>query len=227
MKRFDRFKLLIGDNNYNLIKNKTVLIVGIGGVGGYTLESLARSGINNFIIIDNDIIDETNINRQIIALEDNIGLSKVEIAKNRVLNINSEANISAIQEFLTKDNINILNKYNIDYIVDACDTIDTKIELIKYSIDKNIKIISSMGMGKRLNAQDISISRLDKTQNDPLAKIIRQKLRKENVSLKIPVVYSKEIPQKIDANCIASCSYIPAIAGLYITNYIINDIIDV
>lgn len=225
MNEFDRFKLLIGEKSFNIIKNKRILIVGVGGVGGYVLETLARSGIENITIIDNDIIDITNLNRQIISLNNNVGSNKVDVAKERILKINSKANIKPIQAFLNKDNISILGKLKFDYIVDCCDTIETKILLIKYCLKNNIKIISSMGAGKRLDATQVCISRLDKTFNDPLAKVIRKRLNKEHISLKIPVVFSKETPLNIKSDVIASCSYIPATFGLFITNYIINDII--
>ena len=142
MNEFDRFKLLIGENNFNIIKNKRILIVGVGGVGGYVLETFARSGIENITIIDNDIIDITNLNRQIISLNNNVGSNKVDVAKERILKINSKANIKPIQAFLNKDNISILDEFKFDYIVDCCDTIETKILLIKYCLKNNIKIIS-------------------------------------------------------------------------------------
>ena len=225
MKSFDRLKLLIDKNILNDIQNKTILIVGIGGVGGYALESIVRMGIRNIVIIDSDKIDETNINRQIIALETNVGLNKVLVASNRVHTINSEAHIEPLEMFLDKNNICILDKYKIDYIVDACDTISTKIELIRYAINNNIKIVSCMGVGKRLDATKLCISKLDKTVNDPLAKIIRNKLKKENITLKIPVVFSSELPINSNNQVIGSCSYVPAVAGLYLTNFIVNDII--
>ena len=141
MNEFDRFKLLIGEKSFNIIKNKRILIVGVGGVGGYVLETLARSGIENITIIDNDIIDITNLNRQIISLNNNVGSNKVDVAKERILKINSKANIKPIQAFLNKDNISILGELKFDYIVDCCDTIETKILLIKYCLKNNIKII--------------------------------------------------------------------------------------
>lgn len=224
MNRFSRFELLVNDK-FSTIANKTVLIVGIGGVGGYCFESLVRCGINNIIIIDYDKIEITNLNRQIIALNNNIGKLKVEEAQKRALQINPSINVIALNERLTKDNLNILNDYKVDYIVDACDTIETKVALIKYAITKQIKIISSMGMGNRLEASKIVITTLNKTANDGLAKIMRKKLREENVSLNIPVIWSKELPRKNDSKVIASCSYVPAVAGLYFTEFIINDIL--
>lgn len=224
MKRFERFELLVGKRFVD-IKKTTILIVGVGGVGSYALESLVRSGIENIIIIDNDTIDITNLNRQIIALEENIGCKKIEVAKKRALSINPKLHITTYDIFLNAENISILNNHRIDYIVDACDTISTKIALIKYALKTNCKIISSMGTGKRLDASQLEITTLKKTQNDPLAKIIRKKLREENLSLNIPVIWSREEPVKIESKTIASCSYVPATAGLLITSYIINDIL--
>lgn len=225
MSKFERFKLLVGNDNFEKIANKTILIVGVGGVGGYTLESLVRNGLKNIIIIDNDIVDSSNLNRQIIALENNVGLKKVAVAKERALKINSEVNITPISIFLDKHNISILDKYNIDYLVDACDSINTKFELIKYALQHNIKIICSMGTGKRLDASKLQITTIDKTNYDPLARNLRKKLREEHIKDKIPVVWSNEIPLKIDNKKIASNSYVPATAGLLITSYIINDIL--
>lgn len=222
---FDRFIKLIGEESFNIITQTKILIVGIGGVGGYTLESLVRSGIKDIVIIDNDQIDITNLNRQILALKSNIGLFKTDVAMKRYQAINSEVKITPIKEFLTKDNMNILENYKFDYIIDCCDTVSTKIELIKYAKNKNIKIISCMGTGRRLDATKVVITTLDKTYNNPLAKIMRQNLRKENINLKIPVVTSVESAVTSNSKEIASCSYVPGVAGLYVTNYIINDII--
>ncbi len=225
MRRFARFQLLINDKMFKKIKNTTVALIGVGGVGGYALEALVRSGVSNIIIIDNDKIDITNLNRQIIALENNIGQSKVDVAKTRVLAINPEVNITCYETFLLDNNLDLLDNFSLDYIIDACDTITTKIALIKYAKAKKIKIISSMGTGKRLDATKLTITTLDKTQNDPIAKILRKKLKELNISLKIPVIWSKELPLKITSKEIPSCSYVPGVAGLYIANYIINDII--
>ncbi len=225
MKKFDRFELLVGSDGLKKIKNKHILIVGIGGVGGYTFESLIRSGVENIIIIDNDYIDKTNLNRQILSLESNVGQIKVNVAKARAKEINNQCNVETLNLFLSEDNINILDNYSIDYIVDCCDTIKTKVALINYAIKHNIKIISCMGSGKRLDATKITITTLDKTKYDPLARILRKKLKAENLSLKIPVVSSIEPPKKIDGEIVASCSYVPAVFGLYITNFIINDIL--
>lgn len=218
----ERLETLVGENNLNIIKNLNIAIIGIGGVGGYALESLVRCGIENITIIDYDKIDATNLNRQIITNENNIGNYKVDEAIIRYKNINSKLNLKGLKERVNKDNINGLLNEKYDYIVDACDDIDAKIEIMRYAEKNNIKIISSMGMAKKLDATKIYITTLNKTEYDPLAKKIRGILRKEELSLKVPVVCSKEEPSK--TKLLGSSSYVPAVAGLLITNYIINEI---
>lgn len=222
---FDRFISLINKDTFDIIKNKNILIVGIGGVGGYTFESLIRSGVNNIYIIDNDIIDITNLNRQIITDSTNINDKKVIAAKKRGLNINPKANITTFDVFLDKTNINILDNINIDYIIDCCDTIDTKVLLIEYANKNNIKIISCLGTAKKLHPELLEISDLSKTSYDPLAKILRRKIKEKNITMKIPVVYSKEIPIKCIDNILGSTSFVPGVAGLLLSSYVINDII--
>lgn len=222
--QFQRFELLIGDK-INLIKNKTILIVGIGGVGGYVLESLVRAGIGKIIIVDNDIVDITNLNRQLISLHSNIGEYKVDVACQRVRDINPNCEIITVNKFLTKDNTIDLFNTNIDYIVDACDTIEVKKELIRISINKNIKLISSMGTGNKLNPSKLEIVDLRKTSYDPIAKILRKMLKDERINKKVMVVCSKENPIKTNSKTIGSTSFVPAVAGLLCTSYIINDIV--
>lgn len=222
---FQRLISLIGEEQFFKIERANILIVGIGGVGGYTLETLVRSGFKNITIIDGDKISESNLNRQIIALNNNIGEIKVEEAKKRALLINKDINICTINEFLTKDNFEDYVNENYDYIIDACDSIDIKLELIKYAKKNNIKIISALGMGKRVDSTKIVITMLDKTYNCPLAKKIRNKLREENIDLKIPVVFSSE--NVINNNKeISSCVFVPSVAGIYLANYVFKDILD-
>lgn len=219
---FTREEWIIGDK-INLIKNKCVLIIGLGGVGGYTLESLVRAGIGKIIIVDNDIVDITNLNRQIISNQNNIGNKKVDEWEKRVKSINSDIEIIKYDMFVTEENIDILFNYNIDYVVDACDTINTKKAIIRKCIDKKIKFITSMGTGNKLDPTKIVIEDVRKTSYDPIAKIIRKMVRDERIKDKIMVVSSKEQP-KIKGK-VGSVSYVPAVAGLYITSYIINDIL--
>ncbi|MEG0022294.1 MAG: ThiF family adenylyltransferase [Bacilli bacterium] len=221
---FDRLKLLVGDID-NII-NKTILIIGIGGVGGYALEALARSGVGNLIIIDNDKIDITNINRQIIALHSNIGKLKVDVAYDRIKDINPSCNIIKYPILLDEINIyDILNKHKVDYIVDACDTLKVKKELIRFASSKNIKLISSMGTGNKLDPTKLEITDIRKTEYDPIARILRKMVKDEKIKNKIIVVASKEQPIKTNTNIIASNSFVPSTAGLLIASYIINDIV--
>ncbi len=220
---YERIIGLIGIDNFNKIKNTKILLVGVGGVGGFAYEALIRSGFQNITIIDKDKVELSNLNRQLIANLNTINKSKVDIAKSNALNINENIKIKAIEAYLNKDNINILeNDYN--YIIDACDTLNTKLELIRYAQTNNIKIISSMGVGNRVDASKIEISTLDKTYNDPLAKKLRKLVKDNHLNTKIKVVYSKELPNK--KGKVDSMITSPGIAGLLIVNYIINDIIN-
>ena len=164
---FSRLEKIIGNKNLTKIKNTSVMVVGVGGVGGYVVESLVRSGIENIIIIDHDVVDVTNKNRQIIALDSTIGSKKVEVLKNRILDINNNANVVALDTFLDNSNIEeIILKYKPDYVVDACDTIMTKKALISSCIKHNIFIISSMGTGNKLDPSKLQISDIRKTNYD-------------------------------------------------------------
>ena len=222
----ERLKLQVKEENVNSIINTTVLIVGLGGVGGYVVESLVRSGIGHIIIVDNDKIDITNLNRQIVSLHSNIGLFKTDAWESRIKDINPECIVTKITDFITKDNIDLLFKEKIDYIVDACDTVLTKFELMKYASKNNIKIISSMGTGNKLDPSKLEIMDIRKTSYDPIAKKLRKMIKDANIKNKIPVICSKEEAIKMSGKTISSNSFVPATAGLLITSYIINDIID-
>ena len=220
---FDRIINLIGNEKFNLLQNKKVLIVGIGGVGGYALETLVRSGIKYIDIVDSDKIDITNLNRQIITTNENIGNIKVEEAKKRASSINPEININTYNLFLTEENIKEILLNNYDYIIDACDTVSTKIELIKESINRNIKFISCMGTAKKIDPTKLSITTLDKTNYDPLARILRKKIKELKINKKINVVSSIEKP--IDINELGTLLMVPATAGILCAKYVIDDII--
>ena len=219
---YDRIINLIGIDNFNKIKNTKILLVGVGGVGSFVFEGLIRSGFQNITVIDKDTVEITNLNRQLVATLETIGMSKSSVAKNKANIINKEIKINAIYTNLTKDNINELDK-DYDYIIDACDTVTTKLELIKFASINNIKIICSMGMGNRVDASKIKITTLNKTCNDPLAKKLRKLVKEANINIKIPVVYSEELP--IKKGKVDSMITSPGIAGLLIVNYIINDLI--
>lgn len=219
---FERFELLVGDK-INDIKSKKVLVIGVGGVGSYTVESLVRSSISNITIIDNDIIDITNLNRQLMTTLDNIGLSKVEVLEKRIKSINPDCNVTALNIFVDDSNIDsIITDY--DYVVDACDTVKTKLSIIRVCNKLGIKLISSMGTGNKMNPSLLQVTDIYKTSYDPLAKLIRSNCRKMGIK-RLTVVCSKEISIKKGIKTIPSNSFVPATAGLLITSYIINDIV--
>jgi len=224
MNEFSRLKLLLKDK-YDLLKNKKVLIIGLGGVGGYALESITRTGISNLIIVDNDIIEESNLNRQLIALKTNIGKYKTDEFESRILNINPSANVKKINEFILEDNIDLLFDDNVDYIIDACDTVKTKCLIIKKCIEKNIKFISCMGTGRKIHPEMLKITDLSKTNYDPIAKKIRKFAKDNKIIKKIPVVSSDEVPFESSDEAIPSISFVPAVAGMLLASYVINDII--
>lgn len=220
---FQRLELLIGNENINKLKSKTIAIIGIGGVGGYVLETLVRNCIENIIIVDNDAIDITNKNRQIIALDSTINKSKVDVFKDRIKDINKNCNVISLNMFLNEETKKELFKYNIDYLVDSCDTVQTKIMLIRECLNRNIKFISSMGTAKKLDPTKLVITELKKTTYDPLAKVIRKEINKLNINDKIMVLSSTEEPIKTDG--LGSYSVVPNTAGILIADYIIKDII--
>lgn len=224
MNQFERLELLIHEK-INDIYNKTVLIIGLGGVGSYAAEALVRSGISNLIIVDNDTISLTNLNRQLMAYHSNIGNFKTDEIEKRILDINPKANIIKITEFIDMSNINKLFENNIDYVVDACDTMIVKLELIRICKKKNIKLISSMGTGNKMDPAKLKITDIRKTSYDPIAKKIRKMVKDEKINGKVMVVCSdEEAKVKINKE-IPSNSFVPATAGLLCASYVINDIV--
>ncbi len=223
---FDRTLKIIDEQLLENIKKQRILLVGVGGVGGFALESLVRLGFLNITLVDADAIEESNLNRQIISTQENLGKKKVEVAKERALNINPNANIITYNLFLQEENMNAIFQEKYDYIIDACDTITTKYLLIRKALETNTRIISCMGTGNRLDPSKVTITRLDKTNNDPLASAMRTILRKNNVSLKVPVVWSSEIPKKSKEKAVGSIVLVPAAAGLQLVYFILNDLIN-
>jgi tRNA A37 threonylcarbamoyladenosine dehydratase len=231
---FQRTKLLIGEEKFNKIKNSHICIFGLGGVGGYLTESLVRSGIGEITIIDFDVVDITNLNRQIIATNKTIGMLKVDATEERMLSINENLKINKYPEKITRENINIFfeNK-NYDYVVDVIDLVSSKISLIKYCKENDIPIISSMGAGNKLDPSLLEITCISKTFMCPLAKVIRKELRNLKIE-KLKVLYSKEIPirpenldnSRVKSKTVGSISFVPAVAGLLISGEIIKDIIN-
>ncbi|MBE7082842.1 MAG: tRNA threonylcarbamoyladenosine dehydratase [Clostridiales bacterium] len=224
MERFDRTKNLIGSEKVNLLTSKKVAIFGIGGVGGYVLEGLARAGIQNFVLIDDDVVSKSNINRQIIALESTIGKNKVDVAKARVLDINPKARVQAICQFVTLEYVQNMDFSKIDYVVDAIDNITAKIALAEQSQKQGFKLISCMGTGNKLCPEMFEIADIYKTSVCPLAKVMRKELKDRGVK-NLTVLYSKEQPIKTEQRTPASISFTPSIAGLRIAEYVIKDLL--
>lgn len=220
---FERTISLVGEDNFKKIQATCVLIVGLGGVGGYAAEALARSGVGNLILIDYDTIDKTNLNRQLITTTKNLGESKVEEFQKRILAINPECHVTIQKIFLDRTNDSLLDSYPIDYIIDCCDSVDTKKMLIDYSINKNKKLISSMGTANKLDPSKLTITDIRKTSYDPLAKILRKYVHDLKTNKKIIVVSSTEPPLKRKG--LSSLVFVPATAGLLCSNYVIRDII--
>ena len=218
----DRLELLVKDKIKD-IKTKHVLVIGLGGVGGYTVESLVRSGIETITIIDYDKIDITNLNRQIISNIGNVGCYKVDEWEKRIKLINPNCKIYKIKDKKTIENIDILFQNKVDYIIDACDTVSVKKELILKCLENKIKFISCMGTGNKMDPSKLKIMDIRDTNYDPLARIIRKMVKDKKIKDKIYVVASNEIPIKRDK--IGSNAYVPSTAGLLLTSYVINDIV--
>ena len=217
---FSRLEILMNIDN---LKTKKVLIVGVGGVGGYAVEALARCGIESITIVDYDKVDISNINRQIIALHSTIGLSKVDVLKKRILDINPNCLVETFNCFYDEKTTDLIFNKDYDYILDCCDSLKSKELLIREAVKRNIKIISSMGAGFKFDPSKIQIEKLKNTSYDKLARILRYNLKDNKKCLEIPVVYSKEQMEK-KGTTIGSNAFIPSIFGLTMASYIINDI---
>ena len=222
----NRTEALIGKESLEKLQNSNIVVFGLGGVGSYVVEGLVRAGIQNMCIIDKDIVDITNINRQLIADTETVGKAKVDVQEERILKINPLAKVTKLKEFVNKDNIEeIMNETtHIDYVVDAIDTVSSKLEIIKYCNKNNIKIISCMGTGNKLDASKFEITDIYKTSVCPLAKVIRKELKKLNIP-KLTVLYSKEEPRKTNISTPTSISFVPSVAGLLIAGKVVQDLI--
>lgn len=220
---FERLIGLIGEEKLKEIERKKVLLIGVGGVGSYALEALIRNGFYDITIVDFDTIDLSNLNRQLITDSTNIGKYKVDEAKKRALLINPNIKIQAINEKLNKENLRNLLSQNFDYIIDACDTLDVKFALMENSLHYSYKLISSMGTAKKIDPTKLEITTLDKTNNDPIARLLRNKVRKAHINKKIYVVSSTEVPKQI--NMLGTANLVPSVAGLLCVSFIFNDIV--
>ena len=235
--QFKRTRLLIKEEGMMKLQKAHVLVFGIGGVGGYVAEALARSGVSHLTLVDNDVVSETNINRQIIATFDTIGQPKVEVMKKRILSINPEAVIDIKQCFYLPETASKFNFADYDYVVDCVDTVTAKISIIVEAKKNNVPIISAMGAGNKMHPEMLEVADISKTEVDPLAKVIRTQLRKLGIN-HLKVVYSKEIPLEISEDnpdvelkeksgrpAPGSNAFVPSAMGLIMASVIIRDLI--
>ncbi|MCC0631667.1 tRNA threonylcarbamoyladenosine dehydratase [Clostridioides sp. ZZV15-6388] len=226
-----RTSFLVGDDGIEKLKNSNVIVFGVGGVGSFTVEALARAGVGNLTIVDFDDVDITNINRQIPALHSTVGKYKVDVMEERILDINPNINIKKIRNLYNKDTSSeiLIEKY--DYVVDAIDMVSSKIHLIETCEKKGLKIISSMGMGNKLDPTKIVVTDIHKTSTCPLAKVMRKELRDRGIK-KLKVVYSTEQPIELKKKVIngkkvtpGSVSFVPSVGGLVIASVIVNELL--
>lgn len=224
--QFERTAMLIGEENVDKLSKMKIIIFGIGGVGGYVVEALARSGVGSFVLVDHDVVSESNINRQIIATTNTVGKKKIDVMKERILSINKEANVETKDIFYLPETRNVFNFEEYDYIVDAIDTITAKLDIIERANELNIPIISAMGAGNKLDPTRFEVSDIYKTSVCPLAKVMRRELKKRNVK-HLKVVYSKEEPIKNNRieRIPGSIAFVPSVVGLIIASEVIKDVI--
>ncbi len=230
---FERTELLIGEEALERLAGTRVALFGVGGVGGYALEALVRSGIGDITIIDGDTVSKSNINRQIIATAQTVGRAKVEVAKERAQTINPEVKITALNMFFSKENADSIDFSSFDYIIDAIDTVSSKIELIMRAKAAGVPIISSMGAGNKLDPTAFEVSDIYRTSVCPLARVMRTELKKRGVK-SLKVVYSKEEPKKSVVkestgesvrHSPGSIAFVPSVVGLIIGGEVIKDLI--
>jgi tRNA A37 threonylcarbamoyladenosine dehydratase len=242
--QFSRTELAIGPEGLNVLRNSTVAVLGIGGVGSYAAEALARGGVGRIIMIDKDVVDITNINRQLHALLTTVGQPKAELMKERIALINPECDAVALQMFYTEETYEQVFAYPLDYIVDASDTISYKIHLIKECLARQIPLITCMGAANKMDPTQFRIADISKTSMDPMARVIRTKLRKEGIKKGVKVVFSTEIPvipredvtqQIVPDNAPdrrkaqqppSSNSFVPPVAGFIMVSAVVRDLLE-
>ncbi|QWC00622.1 tRNA threonylcarbamoyladenosine dehydratase [Mycoplasmatota bacterium] len=225
--RFNRLENLVSKNGIELLKNKTMMVFGLGGVGSFAAEALVRSGIGQLIVVDYDSVDITNINRQLIALDSTIGHKKTDVFLKRAKDINPNINITSITEKVSQENVNSMLEIRPDFVLDCIDDVFAKVELAKACYHMNIPIMLAMGFANKFHPEMIKISTLKKTSVCPLAKVMRRKIRDIGLPLDIPVVYSEEKPASvIDNQILGSTAFCPSTAGLMMASYAINYMIE-
>ena len=222
--RFIRTELLLGKEKLDILKNRHVAIFGVGGVGGYVCEALVRSGIGRFTIVDRDTVNESNINRQIIALSSTVGRAKVDVMKERMQDINPEVIVYAHEVFFLPENSGEFDFDAYDYVVDAVDTVTAKIQIITAAKEAGVPVISSMGAGNKLDPTKFRISDIAKTSVCPLAKVMRRELKNRGIT-DVKCVYSVEEAIKHEGTDIGSVAFVPSVAGLMIASEVVRDLI--
>ncbi|MBR5515546.1 MAG: tRNA threonylcarbamoyladenosine dehydratase [Clostridia bacterium] len=222
-----RESALIGEEAVERLKNSSILIFGIGGVGGYCVEALARAGVGSLTLVDHDKVNITNLNRQIIATLSTLDMNKTEAAAKRIEDINPQCSVNCISEFADKDNISrIIEQARPDFIIDAIDCVTSKLLIAEYSKNNCIPLISSMGTGNKLDPEKLKISDISKTHTCPLARVMRRELGRRGIK-HLTVLFSEEQPVKTGMRAPASISFVPSAAGLMIAGYCIRKIIEV
>lgn len=226
MEKFERLSLLIGEQELSRLSQKTIMLFGLGGVGGYVLEALVRSGVGNFVLVDNDKVTINNFNRQILATCDTIGKFKTEVAEKRALSINPDCKIICHNTFFLPENNDITEWANADYIIDAVDTVTAKIAICQIANHYHIPVISCMGTGNKLNPQLLKVAQIEKTSVCPLARVMRRELKARNIN-NVKVVFSTEQPIKMmNKDAVASFAPVPAVAGFMIASEVILDLLN-
>ncbi|KRF18521.1 tRNA threonylcarbamoyladenosine dehydratase [Paenibacillus alginolyticus] len=243
--QFSRTELAIGPEGLEIMKNSTVAVLGIGGVGSIAAEALARTGVGRLILIDKDVVDITNINRQIHALTTTVGQPKADLMRDRIKLINPECDVIALRMFYTEETYEEVFAYPIDYVLDASDTISYKIHLIKQCLERKIPIVSSMGAANKMDPSQFKVADISKTSMDPIARVVRQKLRKEGIKKGVKVVFSTEEPMKpredvtqqiVPANAPeirkakqppASNAFVPPVAGLIMVSVAVKELLEI
>lgn len=222
--RFQRSEMLFGSENMHTLKNSKLIVFGAGGVGGAVIEALARGGIGHIAVVDNDVVDITNLNRQLLATENTVGMKKTAAASMRIKSICPETDVEEFDLFYLPETADNIDLSNYDYIIDAIDNVTAKLELISRAVSLNIPIMSCMGTGNKIHPEMLEIADISKTSVCPLARVMRRELRNRGIN-HLPVLYSKEEPFSRNSQIPASSSFTPPVAGYLIASYVIRDIL--
>lgn len=235
MEELNRTEMLIGEKGIEVLRRSAVMVLGVGGVGGYCIEALARSGIGHMILVDNDTVSRSNINRQIIALQNTVGQPKTKVMEQRIRDILPDTKVTTYETFVLEDNLEEIFGVQPDYIVDAIDTVSAKLAVAEYAMKKNIPLISCMGTGNKLDTMQFEITDIYKTSVCPLCKVMRKECRERGIK-KLKVLYSKEVPRKTvplpqevmpegKRSVPGSIAFVPPVAGLHLAGEVIRELL--